>query len=196
MFKAKSYTANKKYLYGYSIDITRPFLDNRTALATCLEYIGSDVMNNGSLINNTYIVTRPIGCQFVKSGHDLDLYQGPIPISPAPLNKEWLVSYATSHWHPFYFLSRVCMTVWVFCIGYHWQRLQNWRPRVRVSYFLVYFSSSFALHYDCAWISELRLGQLRDMSKKIGEFSCQSGLLYFFFAERGKFVNLGQVRRL
>ena len=54
MFKAKSYTANKKYLYGYSIDITRPFLDNRTALATCLEYIGSDVMKNGSLINNTY----------------------------------------------------------------------------------------------------------------------------------------------
>lgn len=47
-FKAKSYTANKKYLYGYSIDITRPFLDNRTALATCLEYICSDVMNNGS----------------------------------------------------------------------------------------------------------------------------------------------------
>lgn len=76
-FKAKSYTANKKYLYGYSIDITRPFLDNRTALATCLEYICSDVMNNGSLINNTYIVIKPIGCQFLKSGHDL--YQGQYP---------------------------------------------------------------------------------------------------------------------
>ena len=85
MFKAKSYTANKKYLYGYIIDITRPFLNNRTALATFHEYIGSDVMKNGSLINNTYIVIRPIGCQFLKSGHDLDLYQGqyPYPLPPS-----------------------------------------------------------------------------------------------------------------
>ena len=28
------------------------------------------------------------------------------------------------------------------------------------------------------------------MSKKIGEFTCQSGLIYFFVAEGGKFVNL------
>lgn len=85
VFKAKSYTANKKYLYGYIIDITRPFLDNRTALATFHEYIGSDVMKNGSLINNTYIVIKPIGCQFLKSGHDLDLYQGqyPYPLPPS-----------------------------------------------------------------------------------------------------------------
>ena len=97
MFKAKSYTANKKYLYCYIIDITRPSLDNQTASAICLEYICSDVMNNGSLINKTYIVTRPIGCQFVKSEHELDLYQGQYPYPLLPLNKEWLVSYATSH---------------------------------------------------------------------------------------------------
>lgn len=87
MFKAKSYTANKKYLYGYIIDITRPSLDNQTASAICLEYICSDVMNNGSLINKTYIVTRPIGCQFVKSGHDLDLYQGQYPYPLPPLTR-------------------------------------------------------------------------------------------------------------
>ena len=85
MFKAKSYTANKKYLYGYIIDTTRPSLDNQTASAICLECICSDVMNNGSLINKTYIVTRPIGSQFVKSGHELDLYQGqyPYPLPPS-----------------------------------------------------------------------------------------------------------------
>lgn len=60
--------------------------------------------------------------------------------------------------------------------------------------FVLPFQRSFS-HRESFFSSERRLDQLRDMSKKIGEFSCQSGLIYFFFAEGGKFVNLGQVRR-
>lgn len=86
MFKAESYTPEKKDLYGYSTDITRPTLDNWKASATCLEYRCSDVMNNGSLNNNTFIVIRPVsdGCQLVKLGHDLNFYQNQCPYSMPP----------------------------------------------------------------------------------------------------------------
>lgn len=62
MFKVKSYIVNKKYLYGYSIDIMRFLLDNWIILVICFEYICSDVMNYGFLINNIYIVIKLIGC--------------------------------------------------------------------------------------------------------------------------------------
>ncbi len=86
MFKAESYSANKKDLFGYSTDITRPTLDDPEASTTCLEYRCSDILANGSFSENTYIVIRPIlgDCKFLNKGNDLDLYQSQCPYSLQP----------------------------------------------------------------------------------------------------------------
>ena len=149
VFKAESYTANKKDLYGYSTDITRATLDNQTASATCLEYRCSDVMNNGSLINNTYIAIRPVsdGCQFVKLGHDLDLYQNQCPYSlppqqgvarsicdvPLPSFVLPVPGLYNSQYFPWGTTESSCKTG---------------DPRLGFL-FSGTFSSGFALHYDC-----------------------------------------------
>ncbi len=86
MFKAESYSGNKKDLFGYSTDITRPTLDDPEASATCLEYRCSDIFANGSFSENTHIVIRPIlgDCTFLNTGNDLDLYQSQCPYSLPP----------------------------------------------------------------------------------------------------------------
>ncbi len=86
VFKAESYSANKKDLFGYSTDITRPTLDDPEASATCLEYRCSDILANGSFSENTYIKIRPIlgDCTFLSTGYDLDFYQSQCPYSLPP----------------------------------------------------------------------------------------------------------------
>lgn len=85
VFKAESYRANKKDMYGYSTDITRPTLDDPSTSATCLEYRCSDLVN-GTFSENTYITIRPIlgDCKFVDTGNDFDSYQSqcPYPLPP------------------------------------------------------------------------------------------------------------------
>ncbi|KAL9962539.1 hypothetical protein ACROYT_G031647 [Oculina patagonica] len=86
VFKAESYRANKKDLYGYSTDITTPTLDDAEASATCLEYRCSAMLSNGSFSENTHIVIRPIlgDCKVLNKGNDLDLYQSQCPYSLPP----------------------------------------------------------------------------------------------------------------
>lgn len=85
VFKAESYKANKKDLYGYSTDITRRTSDNPSASATCLEYRCSELVN-GTFSENTYIVIRPIlgNCKFVNTGNVFDFYQNQCPYSLPP----------------------------------------------------------------------------------------------------------------
>lgn len=150
MFKAESYTANKKDLYGYSTDITRATLDNQTASATCLEYRCSDVTNNGSLINNTYIVVRPVsnGCQFVKSGHDLDLYQSQCPYS-LPTQQGVARSICDVPLPSFVLPVPGLYNSQYFPWGTTESSCKTGDPRLGFL-FSGMFSSGFALRYDCA----------------------------------------------
>ena len=90
VFKAESYSANKKNLFGYSTDITRPTLDDPDASATCLEYRCSDVLADGSFSENTFIEIRPIlgDCKFLNTGSNLDFYQSQCPYSLPPQQGE------------------------------------------------------------------------------------------------------------
>ena len=90
VFKAESYSANKKNLFGYSTDITRPTLDDPEASATCLEYKCSEILSNGSFSENTYIVITPIlgDCKFFNTANDFDLYQNQCPYSLPPQQGE------------------------------------------------------------------------------------------------------------
>lgn len=150
VFKAESYKANKRDLYGYSTDITRPTLDDPSTSATCLEYRCSDVLVNGTFFENTYIKIRPIlgNCKFVNTGNDFDFYQNqcpyslppqqgvnrsicdvPLPSSPYPTVSGW-------YNRPYHFWGATesdCKTgnpIWGFL-------------------FSSMFSEGYALHYNC-----------------------------------------------
>ncbi|XP_022798194.1 cartilage intermediate layer protein 1-like [Stylophora pistillata] len=92
MFRAESYAPNKRDLYGNSTDVTRPTLQygEPDVSVACLEFRCSDVLSNGSLINNTYIVVRPISndCKFVKLGRKFNFYQSQCPYSMPPQQGE------------------------------------------------------------------------------------------------------------
>ena len=149
MFKAESYTANKKDLYGYSTDITRPTLDNQTTSATCLEYRCSDVLKNGSLINNTYIVIRPVseGCRFVKSGPDLEFYQSQCPYS-LPSQQGVVRSICDVPLPPFLLPVPGLYNSQYFPWETTESSCRTGDPRLGFL-FSGMFSKGYALHYDC-----------------------------------------------
>jgi len=151
VFIAESYKANKRDLYGYSTDITRPTLDDPSASATCLEYRCSDISENGTFSENTYIKIRPIlgSCKFVNTANDFDFYQNQCPYSlppqqgvnrsicDVPLPSSGISSFPGWYNRPYYRWGATesdCMTgnpIW-------------WFPR-----FSSMFSEGYALHYNC-----------------------------------------------
>ena len=145
VFKAESYKANKRDLYGYSTDITRPTVDDPSASATCLEYRCSDVLANGTFSENTYITVRPIlgDCKFVDTGNNFDFYQNQCPYSLPPQQG----------------VNRSICDVKLPSLSYSavpgWYNSPSWWPTTEGdctagnSWWLNMYSKGYALHYNC-----------------------------------------------
>lgn len=148
VFKAESYKANKRDLYGYSTDITRPTLDDPSASATCLEYRCSDLLVDGTFSENTYITIRPIlgNCKFVNTGNNFASYQNQCPYSLPP--QQGVSRSVCDVPLPSFLLPIPGLYN---SVHYSWQTTEgNCRAGdPRLGFLPDMFSRGYALHYNC-----------------------------------------------